>query len=137
MAAFFSFRSACIAVALLATLPVGASAQAPPAPAGERATPAAEKPASQPGKPVRLHWKAKEGKTVRGYIVYRALAREGPYLRRNARIVPVPKDGKPEHAYEYFDSEVESGRTYYYYVDVIDTSGIKERFSGVLTKRVD
>lgn len=117
-------------------LPGAASAQTPPTKARENAAPAAERPSGQ-AKPVRLHWKAKEGKTVRGYIVYRALAREGPYLRRNARLVPAPKDGKPEHAYEYFDQDVESGRTYYYYVDVIDSSGIKERFSGVLTKRVE
>jgi hypothetical protein len=132
----FRLRPTFVAFALGAAFTVAVSAQTPPRQSGENAAPATERPAGQ-AKPVRLHWKAKEGKTVRGYIVYRALAREGPYLRRNARIVPVPKDGKPEHAYEYFDQDVESGRTYYYYVDVIDSSGIKERFSGVLTKRVE
>jgi hypothetical protein len=85
---------------------------------------------------VTLRWKAADGSGNYGYLVYRSKSRQGPYLRINAEIVHTPQDGAKEHEYVYEDLQVEPGATYYYYLDTIDTAGVKKRFSGVLPKTV-
>jgi hypothetical protein len=85
---------------------------------------------------VTLRWKAGDGNGNYGYLIYRSKSRLGPYLRINAEIVHTPQDGAKEHEYVYEDLEVEPGATYYYYLDTIDTAGVKKRFSGVLPKTV-
>ncbi len=85
---------------------------------------------------VTLRWKATDGTGNYGYQVYRSASRQGPYLRINAAIVRTPQDGAKEHAYVYEDTAVKPGETWYYYLDTIDTAGVKRRFSGVLPKTV-
>lgn len=86
---------------------------------------------------VTLRWKAADASGNYGYLVYRSASRLGPYLRINAQIVPTPQDGAKEHEYVFEDLNVEPGATYYYYLDTIDTAGVKKRFSGVLPKTVE
>lgn len=84
----------------------------------------------------KLHWSAIDGQHCYGYLVYRATDRQGPFLRLNRELVPTPADGAQEHRYDYVDRDVEPGTTYYYYLDFVDKSGVKHRFSGVLAKTV-
>ncbi len=84
----------------------------------------------------KLHWSAIDGQQCYGYMIYRATDRQGPFLRINRELVPTPADGAREHQYEYLDRDVVPGATYYYYLDFVDKSGIKHRFSGVLSKTV-
>lgn len=84
--------------------------------------------------PVVLRWRARGEQQVYGYLVYRATAREGPYLRVSEDIVHVGEGGG-EHAYEFTDSSLEPCTTYYYYLDQVYRSGQRERFSGVVSKR--
>jgi hypothetical protein len=94
-------------------------------------------PAQGPPK-VTLRWKAADAEGSNyGYLVYRSKSRLGPYLRVNAEIVHMPKDGAKQHEYVFEDINVEPGATYYYYLDTIDTAGVKKRFSGVLPKTVE
>lgn len=86
---------------------------------------------------VTLRWKAADANGNYGYLVYRSASRLGPYVRINAEIVMTPKDGAKEHEYVFEDLKVEPGATYYYYLDTIDTAGVKKRFSGVLPKTVE
>ena len=85
---------------------------------------------------VTLRWKATDGDGNYGYLIYRAASRQGPYLRINPQLVHTPADGAKEHSYVYEDAAVKPGETWYYYVDTIDRSGVKRRFSGVLPKTV-
>jgi len=81
-----------------------------------------------------LTWTAGNEGGAFGYLVYRSDRREGPYRRVNERIVRVPWDGAAEHRYRWVDQRVEPGRTYYYYLDVVSENGIKQRFSGVISR---
>lgn len=83
-----------------------------------------------------LKWVTREETEVYGYLVYRAVHREGPFTRVNAQVVPAAgREGGP-HSYEFIDRDVEVGTTYYYYLDLVTRSGAKKRFSGVVQKRI-
>ena len=86
-----------------------------------------------------LHWKVVEGKGIFGYLVYRADVRAGPFLRASPKLIRtinphVDKDLASE--YQYVDADVEAGKTYYYFIDVVDMSGRKQRLSGVQKQTV-
>lgn len=93
-------------------------------------------PAAAADQHVTLRWRAARETGVYGYLAYRAEQREGPYLRLGPTTIRVPDDGAAEHAYEYIDSDVLPGRTYFYYLDSVSTAGVKQTFSGVLTRAV-
>lgn len=81
----------------------------------------------------RLVWSAEQEDQTFGYLVYRASAREGPFVRLNARVITVgsgPSAGK----YAYEDESVEPGRSYFYYLESVSKGGEKRRISGVVTK---
>jgi hypothetical protein len=96
-----------------------------------------------------LSWQARNERGVYGYLVFRADKAEGPFLRASKDIIHVVDDdsgnsGDPDRAegsdvrsYTYVDRDVESGRTYYYTLDIVQNSGQKRRFSGVVSKTVD
>ena len=84
---------------------------------------------------VRLTWRVDRETQVYGYLVYRASAREGPFLRVNAEIIR-RKSGAGAHDYSFVDREVVTDRTYFYYLETIDRQGRKGRFSGVQSRTV-
>ncbi len=86
----------------------------------------------------RLAWQAKTEAGVYGYLVYRAATRQGPFVRRNAAIVRAEGvDEKDVGRYLFVDCEVKAGETYYYYLDYVTNTGLKVRFSGVQTQKVE
>jgi hypothetical protein len=86
---------------------------------------------------VRLKWTAASEDRLYGYVVYRAEDRQGPYRRVSREIVRVqPAETGPQHRYEYVDRDVQAGRTYFYYLDVITVGGRKVTFSGVLARTI-
>lgn len=86
-----------------------------------------------------LHWSSKEEKGVYGYIIYRSLKADGPYLRVNERIIPVPRAKDPdssggeksnvERRYEYVDASANPAEAYYYYIDAVSTTGLSQRLT--------
>jgi fibronectin type 3 domain-containing protein len=65
-----------------------------------------------------LSWQA-SGSAV-GYNVYRASTSGGPYTRLNSVV---------NAAASYADSTVQSGRTYYYVVTQLDSTGMESGYS--------
>ena len=89
---------------------------------------------SPPG--VTLSWQARQEEGVYGYLVYRSDRREGPFIRINRDIIHARGVEVEIAGYRFVDTDVGVGRTYYYYLDTISTSGRKQRFSGVVSKQV-
>jgi hypothetical protein len=111
-------------------------AQASPAPVG--AAPAAEPP--QPAsnsRGVTLQWKARNESGIHGYLIYRSDRPSGPFVRVNRRIVRAAGGDGVVRAYSFVDEGVEPRRTYYYYLDAVDRSGLKKRFTDVKARQVD
>jgi hypothetical protein len=85
---------------------------------------------------ITLKWSARNETAVYGYLIYRSERRQGPFLRLNDEIIHVeePAVDSSVNSYEYLDSDVVSGTTYYYYLDTISSDGRKGRFSGIIKK---
>ena len=58
-------------------------------------------------------------------------------LTLDAAVGSVPMEGNLIlDSVEFIDADVESGKTYYYYIDAIGMNGRKERFSPTLSKTI-
>ena len=107
---------------LLSGAPAGA--QAPPV-----EKPAAAAPAEKPYKNT-LRWQTTDIDS-RGYDVYRAESESGPFVKLTARPIDGRvKGGKPE--FVYVDDTIEPGKVYWYYVEVIDVLGARQKFTPVM-----
>jgi hypothetical protein len=124
------------AVSLMAAVLLAAGL-APPLPAGDAAPRPAPTATAAASAEVVLEWSARNEEGVYGYLVYRSLRREGPYRRINADIIHARHVPAPAiSSYRFVDREVETGRTYYYYLDSVSQSGLKQRLSGVIEKEI-
>ena len=81
-----------------------------------------------------LNWTARPERGIYGYLVYRSDDRAGPFRRIDASVVRVPADGLDKHSYTFSDEDVTAGVTYYYYLDVVSDAGLKQRFSGIISR---
>jgi hypothetical protein len=123
--------------ALLVVVLLGAPLRAAAAEDTAVRPPSPTPPAADGSPEVVLQWSARNEEGVYGYLVYRSLRREGPYRRINPEIIHARHEESPAtSSYRFADTEVEPGRTYYYYLDTVSESGIKQRLSGVITKEV-
>jgi hypothetical protein len=76
-----------------------------------------------------LKWSVAHEELVYGYAIYRADAETGPFVRVNKDTIRVvPSDGGG--AYQWRDTSAESGKTYWYYIGVLDNTGSKQQLSG-------
>jgi len=90
----------------------------------------AEEPAEPPSN--RLRWSTASEIDNFGYDVYRAESEEGPFERITED--PVLGAGTTDlpSSYEYLDENIEPEQTYYYFVESISMSGVRERFTPVI-----
>ncbi|MEM7051357.1 MAG: DUF1573 domain-containing protein [Acidobacteriota bacterium] len=112
---------------------------APPGPAPTVPTPTAapaDAPAESAEASARLAWSVRKQDHIFGYFVYRSLDPEGPFRRVSDEMVKALPGPGNVGRYEFVDREVEAGQTYYYFIDLVTRSGLKERLSGVLSKTV-
>jgi hypothetical protein len=84
-----------------------------------------------------LRWAAGNERGVYGYIIYRAQAAEGPFVRLNSTVVRM-QDGEPDgdvRRYRYADTTVEDGVEYFYVIDVVGVNARRKRLPGMISKR--
>lgn len=125
------------AAVLRVTLLLVAAGFAAPLPAADDAARPAPTATAASAARVVLEWSARNEEGVYGYLVYRSLHREGPYRRINPEIIHARHEPAPATtSYRFADTDVEPGRTYYYYLDTVSQSGLKQRLSGVIAKEV-
>ncbi len=82
----------------------------------------------------RLAWRTSTEHDNFGYNIYRGESEEGPFVRLNED--PIPGAGTTDEPtdYEYIDDTIEPAKTYWYYLESISMSGVKERFTTVFRK---
>ena len=66
-----------------------------------------------------------------GYDVYRGEAEEGPFVRLTAKPIPGAGTSDEPHKYAYVDKDIDPTKDYWYYVESVSYSGVRERFTPV------
>lgn len=68
-----------------------------------------------------------------GFDVYRATDKDGPFKLRT--VDPIPGAGTTDltHQYVWVDEKIDPAVTYYYYVESISLSGVREHFTPIIT----
>ena len=128
-------------------LPDGGAADAAPMstqPAQASPSPVVTAPAAEPPRQpasqsqgVTLQWKARNESGIHGYLIYRADKPSGPFVRVNRKIVRAAGGDGVIRSYSFVDEGVEPRRNYYYYLDAVEGSGLKKRFTDVKARQVD
>jgi hypothetical protein len=92
--------------------------------------------ASVADKGVIVKWRTESELNNLGFDVYRSESLDGTFTKVNqTRIAGAGTDGTP-HSYLFTDENVEVGKTYYYYIEDISYSGVKNR-SHIIRVTVD
>lgn len=114
-------------VPLVVVLAVPALAQSP------AATPA---PAATPN-PLNntIKWSTASEVDNFGYDVFRGDKEEGPFTRLNSKIIAgAGTVDEPRH-YQYVDESIQAGKEYWYYVESVSLSGVREKFTPVFKSK--
>ncbi len=121
------------ALAALALLAGGCRSAAPagaPAPA-VAPEPAETAPAPEKTYSNTVRWTTASEVDNFGYDVYRGDSPDGPFERLNPEVIEGAGTTDEPTRYRYVDDRIDPRRTYYYYVESISMSGIRERFTPV------
>jgi hypothetical protein len=72
---------------------------------------------------VLLAWATESEIDNAGFNLYRAEAENGSYIKINTALIPAKGSTTQGGAYEFVDTGVRNGKTYYYKLEDIDLSG--------------
>ncbi len=81
-----------------------------------------------------LRWRTATEVDNFGYNIYRAEAEDGPFERLNSDPIPGAGTSDEPTSYEFIDDTIEPDTTYWYYLESISMSGVKERFTSTFRK---
>jgi len=76
---------------------------------------------------VTLTWRTETEVNNAGFDIYRSDAKDGKYVKVNARLVQGAGTDATPHDYSFTDENVAVGKTYYYYIEDVDFSGKTNR----------
>jgi hypothetical protein len=76
---------------------------------------------------ITVEWTTASELNTAGFNLYRSESAAGDYQRLNAELVPGSTDPLTGGSYSYTDTNVIAGRTYYYQLEDIETSGATTR----------
>lgn len=79
----------------------------------------------------RIRWSTASEVDNFGYDIFRGLAKEGPFEKVNAKPVLGKGTTDEPQAYEYYDTSIEQGIAYWYYVESISIQGVREIFTPI------
>ena len=89
---------------------------------------AAPRPAPDGHGPL-LKWSVEHESTIYGYAVYRSDSDAGPFMRVNQATIRSHDDEDESTDYQWRDNSAETGKTYWYYIGVIQNDGHKRKLS--------
>jgi hypothetical protein len=62
-----------------------------------------------------------------GFNLYRSSQKDGPYQKLNSKLIPGSLNAVISNQYQFTDKEVESGKTYFYFLENVDIKGLKSQ----------
>ena len=85
----------------------------------------------QSGGQVALNWTTATELNTAGFNIYRAEQPDGPYSRINAQLIAANADALSGGKYQYVDTSVVPGKTYYYQVEDVELNGARVRHPAI------
>lgn len=83
---------------------------------------------------ILLEWETTSEVDNVGFNIYRGLSEYDAYTRINLDLIPSDVAGSPSGAsYSFLDQNTQGGVTYYYWLENIDTEGIRSTLQGPIT----
>lgn len=76
---------------------------------------------------VKIEWTTASELDTAGFNVYRRDSPEGPETQINSELIPASTNPLTGSTYQFIDSNVEPGLTYYYELEDVETNGITNR----------
>ncbi len=80
---------------------------------------------------VLLSWATASEVNTAGFNIYRSEKRDGPYTQINSQLIPTSSDNVAGAKYQYQDTTVERGKTYYYQLEDVELGGTIKRHDPV------
>ena len=80
-------------------------------------------PGTSTGSTITIEWTTASELNTAGFNLYRSDAKAGDYTRLNTDVIPGSTDPLTGGSYVYTDTNVIAGRTYYYQLEDVETSG--------------
>ena len=77
----------------------------------------------RPGQPIVIRWSTETEVNTAGFNVYRAESEEGPWTKINPSLIPGAPDPIRGGSYEFTDSNVLAGVTYWYELEEVELGG--------------
>jgi hypothetical protein len=72
---------------------------------------------------ITIKWRTETETNNLGFNIYRNEAKDGEYIKVNARLIAGAGSDATPHDYSFTDENVVKGFTYYYYIEDVDFSG--------------
>jgi hypothetical protein len=82
-----------------------------------------------PGDGPLIKWSATNEQLVYGYAVYRADSEKGPFVRVTDHVIQTGNADGTGSKYQWRDNSAISGRTYWYYIGILNRDGSKQQLS--------
>ena len=83
---------------------------------------------------VIVEWTTASELNTAGFNLYRSDSSEGPFARLNEHLIPASPDPLVGGSYVFTDTNVVAGRTYYYQLEDVETSGATTRHGPIAAK---
>jgi Protein of unknown function (DUF1573) len=91
---------------------------------------------AEPGTGPLLKWQVEDERQAYGYVIFRADAESGPFLRVSRPIIKRISEESQGASYQWRDRATKAGSTYWYYIATVYTDGHRERLSPIIKKTV-
>jgi hypothetical protein len=85
---------------------------------------------------VTVEWSTASELNTAGFNLYRGETKDGPFTRINTDLIPSSPDPLIGGSYTFTDTAVIGGRTYYYQLEDVETSGVAT-VQGVVEVKAD
>lgn len=118
---------------LLVALAAVAADTAPKAKPGT-AAPSSSAVAADDAPRIRLKWTTSTEVDNYGFLVLRGDEENGPFREMTPKVIPGAGNSEVPRDYSWEDRNVVPGKTYWYYLESVSSSGTRERFSPLISK---
>jgi len=81
---------------------------------------------------VVVQWTTATEINTAGFNLYRSERAEGPFVKINAQLIPASADALVGGKYQYEDTTVVAGRTYYYQLEDVEFGGASTRHGPIV-----